>query len=181
VPLLPQDRDAHELDLYDARVGGGFPVPAEDLTPPCRDDDCQDAPAGTPQLPAPGSTRVTGAGNVPASKPAAKRLSISTLSSAQRSQLARTGKVTLSVTLTGGGTLRITARGRIGKRTKTLGTVRKVVDIRATTTTHVTFKLSTTARRELARRHRLSVTFESHVSGLSKTASTTANLTRAHR
>lgn len=179
--LVPQDRDANELDLYDVRVGGGLPSASEDRTPPCRDDSCQDPPAGPPQLPAPGSTRVTGAADLPAPVLATKKLSISTLSAAKRSQLTRTGKVTLSVSVTGGGTVTVTARGRIGKRTKSLGSVKKVVDGRSTTTINLTFKLSTSARRELTRRGHLSVTFESRLGGLSKIARTTANLTRVHR
>jgi hypothetical protein len=181
-PLVPQDRDPGELDLYDARVGGGVAFPAQDGTPACRDDDCQDAPGAAPQVPAPGSTRATDAGDLPAAKPPTKRLSIAKLGSQQRSQLARTGKVTLSVLVTGGGTVTVTGRGRIGAAgTKSLGSVKKVVDGRGATSVRLAFKLSAAARRELARRGRLGITFEGRLGGLSTTARATANLTRVQR
>lgn len=58
--LLPQDGD-EKLDLYDARVGGGFP---EAKTAPCQGEACK-GPISTPSLPEdPQSGLATGPGNV---------------------------------------------------------------------------------------------------------------------
>jgi Tol biopolymer transport system component len=177
--LVAADRDADEYDVYDIRVNGGWlaPPPKSD---PCRGDDCQGPAAPTPPLSEPSSSRVTSPGNVPPAK-AVKKFSVTKLTSAQRSTLARTGKVALTVRVTGGGTVSLRGRGRVAGSTKTVGSVREVVLKKAETTVKVTFRLSTSARRELSRRHRLSFTLQTRLSGLSKVASTTIKLTGANR
>jgi hypothetical protein len=70
--LLPQDRDASELDLYDARVGGGLPPASEDLAPACRGDDCQDPPNAAPVFQDAASASFSGLGDLTA--PVAKAL-----------------------------------------------------------------------------------------------------------
>jgi hypothetical protein len=55
--LLPQDRDASELDLYDLRVGGGFPVEGRDIgASPCEGESCQGQPREAPPATAPASS-----------------------------------------------------------------------------------------------------------------------------
>jgi hypothetical protein len=44
--LVPQDTDGL-TDVYDARIGGGFPSPAADIAP-CSGDTCQGQPSGAP-------------------------------------------------------------------------------------------------------------------------------------
>ena len=61
--------DPGGLDLYDARVGGGFPVPPAPI--PCIGDACQPLP-GEPEDPTPG-TLLQGLGNEPLPKPKAKK------------------------------------------------------------------------------------------------------------
>ncbi|MGC1852780.1 MAG: hypothetical protein WA687_10125, partial [Solirubrobacterales bacterium] len=58
--LLPQDPGL--VDLYDARVGGGFPQPI--AKEPCEGEACQSPPA-PPALPTPSSRTYEGPGNVP--------------------------------------------------------------------------------------------------------------------
>ena len=61
MPLVPQDTDGGAYDIYDARVGGGFPVSTP--TPACQGEGCkppQSAPLATPS---PGSSTFTGPGN----------------------------------------------------------------------------------------------------------------------
>jgi hypothetical protein len=57
--LLPRDKD-EQLDLYDARVGGGF---EEAATVSCDGEACKGAIAGTPALPGAGSASFSGPGN----------------------------------------------------------------------------------------------------------------------
>ena len=74
--LLRQDTDLR-LDIYDARVGGGFPV---NVSPPTCDngDSCKPPPAAQPGVfGAPASATFSGAGNITpvvTSKPATKRV-----------------------------------------------------------------------------------------------------------
>jgi len=67
--LVPQDTDTN-MDVYDARVDGGFPVP---LSPPeCSGDGCQGPLSPAPTLLAPGSEFQAGeAGPLAVSAPAA--------------------------------------------------------------------------------------------------------------
>lgn len=68
--LVPGDTDQLD-DLYDARVGGGFP---QEAAPPCTGTGCQGVPAATPIFATPSSTTFNGVGNFsgPASKAAVK-------------------------------------------------------------------------------------------------------------
>lgn len=69
--LLGSDEDT-AFDVYDARMGGGFPEPGEPA-PPCEDEaGCRPPAAPAPDFPVPGSAGFAGAGNVKEA-PAAKR------------------------------------------------------------------------------------------------------------
>jgi hypothetical protein len=59
--LVSQDRDG-TLDIYDARVGGGFPALA---APECSGASCQGAPAPAPIFAVPPSATFNGVGNFP--------------------------------------------------------------------------------------------------------------------
>jgi hypothetical protein len=63
--LVPQDTDT-DLDLYDARVDGGFPAPLS-LLPSCQGDSCQGPLTGAPVLLSPSSEFQAG-GNPPSSE-----------------------------------------------------------------------------------------------------------------
>jgi hypothetical protein len=60
--LLGQDRD-EQLDVYDARVGGGIAAEGETQNPECQGEACQPA-ARVPNDPTPASSSFSGAGNV---------------------------------------------------------------------------------------------------------------------
>jgi hypothetical protein len=66
--LLPQDPGL--FDVYDARIGGGFPQPT--TSPVCEGEACQ-GPANPPNDPTPSSSTFNGFGNVKEKKPAAKQ------------------------------------------------------------------------------------------------------------
>jgi hypothetical protein len=60
-PLVPGDTDT-ELDIYDARVRGGFPVPAQHI--PCQDETCH-GPPSKEEASGPFTTNnTTGSGNL---------------------------------------------------------------------------------------------------------------------
>lgn len=181
--LTRADGDPGHLDLYAARVGGGFPDAAPSR--PCTGEDCQPPVGGRPVLPSAGSMTAVGPGNVKPSPPPAgkvrRTIRLSSLSAAARRQLARTGSVMLSVRVTGGGTVTVRARGKIGRRTATLGTARRGVKSKSATTAHVRLRLSAAARRQLKRSGRLRTTIEARLSGVSSASRLTVTLTSAHR
>jgi hypothetical protein len=59
--LVPRDIDG-AYDIYDARVGGGFPVPPTPA-PSCQGDTCQPPPPSPPAPPVAGSVTFVGPGN----------------------------------------------------------------------------------------------------------------------
>jgi hypothetical protein len=66
--LVPQDTDT-QMDIYDARVDGGFPAPEGSAQ--CENEDCQGAASQPPSLVPPQSVTFVGAGNLrsPATPP----------------------------------------------------------------------------------------------------------------
>jgi hypothetical protein len=58
--LDPQDIDG-SYDIYDARVGGGFPAPS--VPSSCSEEACQGAPSAPPSLPSPASVVFSGPGD----------------------------------------------------------------------------------------------------------------------
>jgi hypothetical protein len=75
-PLVPQDTDT-EVDIYDARIGGGFPGPVASTE--CQGETCQGVQGAPPLFGAPSSTTFSGAGNLigPAATPVVKPPSVS--------------------------------------------------------------------------------------------------------
>lgn len=69
--LVGADGDT-AYDVYDARVGGGFPEAGEPAAPCSSEAECRPPGAAAPGFPAPGSAGFAGAGNV-REAPAAKR------------------------------------------------------------------------------------------------------------
>jgi hypothetical protein len=61
--LVPQDRDNGSQDLYDVRVGGGFP-PGTVTAPSCEGDSCQGPLSVAPAPPTAASSAFAGAGNL---------------------------------------------------------------------------------------------------------------------
>lgn len=59
--LVGQDTDTLG-DIYDARIGGGFPKPTSE--PSCSGESCQGAPSGPPSLGSSGTSSFTGGGNL---------------------------------------------------------------------------------------------------------------------
>jgi hypothetical protein len=125
-------------DVYDARVGGGFPM--LDVAE-CAGDACQGAVGGSLSLPAPGSARFSGAGNQqpPASEPEPSvKLKLGSR---------KVAKSTLTVTVTIARPGRVTVSGN-GLRSASRAYARAG-------TYKLSVSLSTAAKRTLKSRHRL--------------------------
>jgi hypothetical protein len=92
--FLPQAAGDH-MKLYDARVGGGFPAPAEAVGSSCVGDACREALASSSSsLAAPGSMTVSGVGNLapPATPPALRKATKKKPVRCSRSRRPRHGK-----------------------------------------------------------------------------------------
>jgi hypothetical protein len=122
--LTWQDTDA-VLDVYTARVDGGFAEP-DPPPPPCDPvgAGCHGAGADGPAGGSP-ATRAPGGGNAAAG--ARARLSLRGPSPGQRRRAARTGVVPLRVRVSKPGELVAVAKARLGNRTKRVGRASKTL------------------------------------------------------
>jgi hypothetical protein len=152
--LAPRDRDA-AFDLYDARVGGGFP---EEEEPVCGAlaDGCQ---ARSP-LALPFPSLASGGPGGPNARPGPRaRLAIRSLSAAARRRAARTGVIRLRVGTTVAGVVAARAdaalRARRGSRTRRVANDR--ARARGAGTVTLALRLSKAARRKLRTQRRLRV------------------------
>jgi hypothetical protein len=148
--LLAQDGD-NLVDVYDARVGGGFAAPHAPGS--CAVGNCQGQPGNEPAPTVPGSAFFAGPGNVAPTRGA--RFSIRAISKAAQSKLATTGRVALSVSVSEAGRLSAAVTTRIGRRTVTVA--KRSASARKSGTVRLSLNLSRKARRELVRRHQLTL------------------------
>lgn len=150
--LTWQDHDS-VLDVYVARVGGGFTEPALPTVCGVLSGQCQGggaSPVGVNTT----TPADTGDGNTPSSSRGT--LAVRKLSKAQRQRAARTGVLTLDITTVKPGAVSATARARIGRKMVKVGGARK--NLSSAGTTRVSLRLSKAARRALGRGKALRVT-----------------------
>jgi hypothetical protein len=138
--LVPQDTDGL-TDLYDARVGGGFPTPPTP-TAPCAGDACQGAPSAVPGLPTAASVTFAGPGSATGGSAAAPwRAAVLT-------RTVHGSPFLVTVRVPGAGRITISGAG--------IGTVRRSVAGAGTYAIRVSLTQAT--RRVLARTHRVGLT-----------------------
>ncbi len=147
--LTANDVDT-QLDIYDARVDGGFDLSS---SPGCVGDACQ----GERSAPAPLSQASPSKGEdvLPPSTPA---FSVRALTATQRKRVALTGKMSLSVTTNAPGMLSAVASASIAKRSSTVGSAKYRVSKAGTVSLSLT--LSRRARAELKSKGKLTVKVE---------------------
>jgi hypothetical protein len=159
-------------DIYDARIGGGFPrVPRT----PCAGAECRGA--GTPQPGADnlGSYSFGGPGNV---MPGPRGSFAVRFARAQRTRLARTGRGALRVRVNVPGRLSAFARARLSERRRRVGSVSRRVG--SPGTVRLTLRLSREARRALARRGALRLSISVHFSRVREPVRITLTLREAN-
>jgi hypothetical protein len=169
LPVLATDGDSNK-DLYDARVGGGF-APVQRT--PCAGDGCKGSAASPPILAEPLAAVPDNRGG--ATVPPA--FSLRAVSAGQRKALVATGKVALTVTTNVPGMISAKATSTIGGRSITVGSARRTLTVPGKAT--VTLTLSRTARAQLARRGRLTVSIAVSHSKVALDRSLTLRLVRA--
>jgi hypothetical protein len=137
------------LDVYDARVGGGFPEPP--VPHSCAGDACEDPSAQPPGVDAPGSTAMAGSrSRTPAT------FSVAALSHRQLSRWAKTGNVTLRVHVSGPGSVAVRVRRSDARGGSVIASASQVARQAATVRLHL--HLSDASRARLIRTGLLRVT-----------------------
>jgi hypothetical protein len=149
-PLLPMGQ-GETVALWDARVGGGQPLPPVETE--CEGDACQGPQ--TPQVvPTDPATFVyTGPGNEEPGPlpPTAVTFSVGKVSVAAQRRFARSGRLTLAVKVSDAGTVRVVGAARLPGRKKAATVVRASASASRAGTVRITLRLSAVARKALAR------------------------------
>jgi NHL repeat len=165
----------NQVDLYDARVGGGIPAQNPAPVAQCGGDECQGALSGAPFLPGVGSVDSSHGDLRPRRRPS---FSVARLSRRQRAQLAHGRRVMVRVRVTRAGTVRLAARAKVAGRMRTVARASKRV--RRGGTVRLPVKLSRTSLRELAGDGRLNVRLAVRFTGVRETRVSTLRLRRTN-
>jgi NHL repeat len=162
-----------QVDLYDARVGGGIPAQNPSSPPPsCDGDGCQGALSGAPFLAGVGSGG-TGGDARPGARPS---FSVVRLSNEQRAKLASGRAVTVRVRVNRAGRVSLTARAKVAGTMRAVTTASKTA--RKAGTVGLRLKLSRAAMRELAREGRLALRMRVAFAGVREAKTSTVRLRR---
>lgn len=153
--MLPGDTNNGGIDVYAARVGGGFRQPIEPavcalLAGGCQDGGADSAPTATKTV----SSRTdgnfpSGSGEAPAVR---KRLAVVRPSVGARRRAARSGRLAVAVHATAAGRVTVTARARVGKKARRVARGSKRIQPGRT---RVNMRLSGPARQHLRAGRRL--------------------------
>jgi hypothetical protein len=154
--LVRQDADDN-YDVYDARVGGGFPDPPP---PPQCDVDCQGPITPSPFFSVPGSAVVDAEGNLPDTttlvRPSPKpSFTVATVSAKSQKAFAKSGKLTVSVRSNTAAKITASLSVRAGGGWTTSPTASKA--LKGAGTVKLTVRLSSKARRYLEQHSSLRV------------------------
>jgi hypothetical protein len=178
--LVPQDGDDF-YDIYDARVGGGFPYTYP--TPECAGEACQGPASTPPSIVTPGSSTFDGIGNVDEPDTTTPAFTVKALSPAAKRKLAKSGKVTVTVRTNGPGTVVAGMAARAGRSWVSTSDTKRAVKKAGQVSLRLT--LARSARRYLAThrkgmRVRVAVSF-SHVPGREESVFTIKRVGVRHR
>jgi hypothetical protein len=147
--LVSSDVDGGEIDIYDARVNGGFPSAPPIV--PCEGDACRGNASAAPFLPTPSTTTAQGGNVTPEPFKPKPAMSVTGITKAAAARAARTGRLVVFVHVTASGTTRVSAFAngrRVATASHTFG---------AAGAKHLTLKLSKSARAQLLRSGRLAL------------------------
>lgn len=182
--LLKADNDGGNVDLYDARVGGGFPDTTEQRPAPCSGDSCQGPPAAPPRIEPLGTESFAGDGQFndsEAQEPRRRSLTVTRPTRAATERFAQSGRLRLTVQTVGGGRVQLRATSRVAGKQRVVARVSKSVTSSGRAVSQLRIRLSRSARRILAQRGRLQVRVEVRLAGLSQARVFTITLTRKNQ
>lgn len=176
-PLVAGDADGGVSDLYNARIGGGFPEPAS--PPACVEDSCQGVIAPAPSPAQIGSESYRGRGDA---GPAAPRLAA--FAKAPKRGLAATlasrGRAMIPVRVGVPGTVRLTARAKVDGKLRKVGSASGRVARPGTV--RLPLNLSQAARQQLSDSGSLAIRLTVEIAGRGHPDTTALNLKLpAHR
>lgn len=172
--LVGIDTD-NQVDLYDARVGGGIPSQnPPPAAPPCVGEQCQGTASGAPSLAGVGSG---GASNGDARLRPRPSFSVARLSARQRARLARGLPVSVRARVNRPGRLSLMAQAKLGKRTRTVDRSAKIA--RKAGRVRLSLQLSKAARRGLTRQGRLALKIAVKFAGVREARTSTVRLQRS--
>lgn len=151
----PREIESDDFDVYDARVGGGFPPPPEPPGPGCDPlaDDCQGPGSGG--IDVPDDTTAPGDGNV--SPGARKELLLRGPNRAAMRRAVRTGTLRLAVRSSARGRLTFVAKARLRPADRPEVVARERMRLPRPGKRKVSLRLSDAALRALRERGQLSV------------------------
>ena len=151
--LVSNDTDGGEIDVYDARVNGGFP--ASPPPPPCEGDACRGTPTAAPFLPVPTTTTAQGSNVTPEPFKPKPTFSVTGITRAAANRAARTGRLVVFVHVTASGRIRASAFARVNGTTRRVATTSHTFG--AAGAKHLTLRLSKAARTQLLRTGRVAL------------------------
>gem|GEM_PF-1706941 len=161
--LLPRDRDGGELDIYAARVGGGFAEPSGPAG--CgAGGPCEAPPPGTPHR------------TPPAADTGGPFIGVAPIGAAARRRLVAKGSTTLLLEVSTAGRLTAQGRARIGGHRQTVATGAAVA--KAAGPLRLRLRLTKVARRSLAHGRDLRVALHLVARGATRRTSFTLEGTR---
>ena len=175
--LLGSDADGFN-DIYDARVGGGFPEPAGPPAP-CSGAGCRAGGGASVFFSVPGSSSVIGQGNLTPQSVAGPSFTVGAITAAQRARSAKSGKLTLSVSATAAGKISASVFAKLHGKIQKAGSASVTLGKAGKET--LTLHLSKAARRALAKNGKLALRIEVSysASGTVKVATLTLRAGRA--
>lgn len=166
--LSGSDVDGGDFDLYDARVGGGFPDAPPAPPKGCEGDACQGRVSDPVVVDQPGSATLVDRGSL-GEAPLRPALTVVRPSVKALRQAARTGRLTVAARVRGSGTIAASASAS-GRR---IASASRRVSSATQKQVSLTLRLSSAARRTLRARGRLAVTVTARYAGISRTTKLT--------
>ena len=154
VGLDPSDTDG-SYDLYDFRVGGGFPQTSVEVCDPLAGG-CQGPAIGVPIAVQPRTTSSSGDGNVVSGE--RKTLRVGKPSKKARRRAARTGVIRLRIRSNKAGRVSAVAKGRVGKKMRRVGRASKRLSKPGVA--RVNLRLNSRARRALKAGRKLNLSIQ---------------------